>query len=527
MSPRFLRAGRWTLVPLLSVCLLLSSAPVAAGLRVQNTNLPYFATIPNGYFEDFPIGTVSSSSTISLVVSSNTPLSTALMTSAQFTSFNNSETDLSDSLYLVNASSAQDTLSEPIGTYYLVFYAYGRTANVYFNLESNPIDPYYYIPFLPPEPTGVASFGLYNASGNAVPYQVETSEIVGVGDISSMQAYNASASFYQSNISGATLQLNTVLVVNESDGAQQSYWIQNTPDFVTSASMVAFGDNIWNFSVSGILSNSSVTSSVGGAVYSFPDDGSTGYYYSYEGDNITYSFPLGMALLVQESVEPGVGVVVGLGAQLFQNGGGPVTPVEWFDNATISDPLVQSAYFFVSGSQTTPDGLYYDTELVFAGENNGEATDFTQMSSSLGLFFENATTSALQSFPSLFTFGGDTSEAADNLQVTYSGNGFAQVSTGTPDYVYLGPASGTISFPLSALNTTTTTASSQSSAASSATQTVTSTTTSQSSSSTSSSTSIAISPWYAAVALVTASAVALMLGLSSRARVKRVSSIVR
>ncbi len=475
MSARYSRAGRWSLIPILSVCLLLSSAPVAAGLRVQNANLPYFQTIYNGYYYSFPIITVSSSSTVSIVVSSDTPLSTALMTSAQFASFNASETDLSDSLYLVNASSAQDTLKEPIGTYYLVLYAYGSTANVYYNLESNPINPYYYIPFLPPEPTGIASFGLYNTSGNAVPYQVETNEIVGVGDISAMQAYNATASSDQSNISGATLQLNTVLVVNESNGAQQSYWIQNTPDFVTSASVVAFGDNIWNFSVSGVLSNSTVTSTVGGIVSSFTEDGSTGYYYSYEANNMTYSYPLGIALLEQETMDPGVGVVVGLGAQLFENGGGAVTPVEWFDNATISDPLVQTAYFLVSGSQTTPDGLYYDAELVFAGENNGEATDFTQMSSTLGLFYENSTTSTLQSFPSLFTFGGDTSEAADNLQVSYSGNGFAQVGTGTPNYVYLGQASGTISFPLSAFNSTLTTTASQSTPSSSVTQTTTST----------------------------------------------------
>jgi hypothetical protein len=526
MSHRFSRAGRWSLIPLLTVCLLLSSAPVAAGLRVQNTNLPYFDSISNGNYDYFPITTVSSSSTVSFVVSSNTPLSTALMNSAQFTSFNDYETDLSDSLYLVNASSAQDTLKEPTGTYYLVFYAYGSTANVYFNLESNPVDPYYYIPLLPPEPTGIASFGLYNASGNAVPYQVETSEVVGIGDVSAMQAYNATASSDQSNISGATLQLNTVLVVNESNGGQQSYWIQNTPDFVTSAPTVAFGDNIWNFSVSGILSNSTVTSTVGGAVYTFPDDGTTGYYYSYEANNMTYSYPLGIALLAQESVDPGVGVVVDLGAQLFQNGGGTVTPVEWFDNATISDPLVQSAYFFVSGSQTAPDGLYYDTELVFAGENNGEATDFTQMSSSLGLFFDNATSGMLQSFPSLYTFGGDTSESADNLQVSYSGNGFAQISTGTPNYVYLGPASGTISFPLSTLNSTTTATSSQSSSSSSVTQTTTAPTTSVQSSSGSSSASIAITPSYVAVASLTASAMALVLGLGSRARTKRTPSVL-
>lgn len=508
------------LLPLLAVLLLLASAPVASGLRTQNTNLPYSESIPSGYYDYYSITTVSSSSTVSFVVSSNTPVSTALMTSSQFYSFNTTATtDLSDSLYLENASSAQGNLHEPIGTYYLVLYAYGSNANVYYNLVSYPIDPYYYLPLTSPQPTGIASFGLYNESGSAVPYQVETDEVVGVGDVTALQAYNATAGSDQSNISGATLQLNTVLLVNETNGNQQSYWIQNTPDFVTSANTVAFGDNIWNFSVSGVLSNSTITSSNGPDVYTFPNDGSTGYYYSYEANNITYALPLGIALLANETVESGTGVLVQLGAQLFENGGLAVTPIEWFDNATISDPLVQSAYFFVSGNQTTPDGLYYDTELVFAGENNGEATDFTQMSSSLGIFFDNSTTGKLQSFPSLYSFGGDTSEAADNLQVAYSGNGFAQISTGTPNYVYLGPASGSISFPLSAFSNSTT--STQSSSTSSVTQPLTSTTVSQSSSSSS---SIALSAPSIGVVFIAATTAALLLAYGSRLRDKRASA---
>ncbi len=510
------QAPSLALLPLFAVLLLLASAPVASGLRTQNTNLPYSASIPSGYYEYYSIVTVSSSSTVSFVVSSNTPVSTALMTSSQFYTFNTTATtDLSDSLYIVNSSSAQETLNAPTGTYYLVLYAYGSNANVYYNLVSNPIDPYYYVPLTPPQPTGIASFGLYNESGNGVPYQVQTDEVVGVGEITALQAYNATAGSDQSNISGATLQLNTVLLVNETNGNQQSYWIQNTPDFVTSVDTVAFGDNIWNFSVSGVLSNSTITSSNGPDVYTFPNDGSTGYYYSYEANNMTYALPLGIALLANETVETGTGVLVQLGAQLFENGGLPITPVEWFDNATISDPLVQTAYFFVSGNQTTPDGLYYDTELVFAGENNGEATDFTQMSSSLGLFFDNSTTGTLQSFPSLYTFGGDTSEAADNLQVSYSGNGFAQITTGTPNYAYLGQASGTISFPLSAFANSTSTSSQSSSS-------VTQSSTTQSSSSSSS--SISLSAPSIGVLFVAATTAALMLGYGSRVRNKRASA---
>ena len=134
--------------------------------------------------------------------------------------------------------------------------------------------------------------------------------------------------------------------------------------------------------------------------------------------------------------------VIDQGAQANQES------MDWFDNVTIHDSSVQSAYFLTSGNDTTPDGLFYDSELVFGGDANGEATSFTSMNSTLGLFYTNGTTSsALTAFPSYFSFGGDTQEAADNLHTTYSGNGIVHLSVGTPNYDYLGTATGSFSLP--------------------------------------------------------------------------------
>jgi len=105
---------------------------------------------------------------------------------------------------------------------------------------------------------------------------------------------------------------------------------------------------------------------------------------------------------------------------------------------------VQSAYYYVDGNDSTPIGTYYDAELVFGGEGNAEATNFTQMNATLGLYYFNSSSSQITPFPSYYSFGGDTGESADNLEVAYLGNGTAQIAVGTPNYAYLGTASSTV-----------------------------------------------------------------------------------
>ena len=402
-----------TACPALSILFLVSllAAAVSPGFvthRAPALPLEFQVGIPDTYFQNIPIDTAANTNTIVFDVGSNVTIATAFMSSLQFSSFNSTESHIASSIFINNGTASQDTVHVAKGEYFLVFYAYDGNANVTFNYDVYPNSPFMGGPLQAPQPSGVATFGLSYEAGNVIPYSVAAHEVVGVADISSLLAHNSTARLANSTVSGATLQLNSVLVVNETGGSQQVYWAQNTPDFVTSASRLAFGDNVWNYSVSGLLSNATITSPNGGYAYASSQSGSEQYNYAFELSNSSYALPLDLALAMNETVAPGQGVVVQMGAQVLRNGSDLATPMDWFDNVTIHDPTVQSAYFYVSGNNTTPEGTFYDTEFVFGGENDGEATNFTQMSATMQLFFDNSTDRALNYFPSYYSFGQDT-----------------------------------------------------------------------------------------------------------------------
>lgn len=507
------------------IVLLLLSFSATATTSDSQLSLLYQQVVPGGYYVWYPIYTAAASNWITISAASNVSISTALMSSSQFSSFNSSSTtEISDSLYLQNGTSVQHSLQVSMGDFYLVFFVPQGSANVSYNYVVDPNSPYQYGPLPSPEPTGIASFGLFNDSGMVTPYSVESSEVVGVADISSMQAYNGTSSSVNASMTDAGIQLNSILVVNETGGSQQVYWVQNTPTFDTGASLIAYGDNVWNFSVSGFLSNSTITSPVGYAS-TYVQYGVTQYYYSYEASNSTYAMPLRVALLINETATPGQGVLVQFGTQIFGSGTEAATPADWFDNVTIHDPTVQTAYFSVNGNATTPIGTYYDTEFVFGGEDNGEATSFTSLGATLGLFYDNASSGLLTSFPSYYSFGQDTAESADNLQVSFSGDGFVQVSVGTPNYAYLGTSSGSYTLTQAAGGSSSSSSSSSTSTSSatsqSASPTSSSYSTSSSSSSSTSSTSSSIPLSYLVLVAATAS---IILSGAVWVRVRRTAS---
>jgi thermopsin len=379
-------------------------------------------------------------------LTSNASVSTAFMTLVQFQDFNNSNGLLSNSITYQNGTESDQTLRVTVGSYDVLVYAYGKTANASLDLTVLPNNPLSFGPPTPPEPSGIVSYGLTNQSGIDAPYAIASTDVIGAASISAINAYNSTAESVGQNPSGATLQLNSVLVVDEKGGGTQTYWCQNTPDFVTSASQVALADNVWNYSASGFLSNDSITSEGGGGyVSTFQQNGTTEYYYAYGESNSSYSLPLGLVLLINATAEPGTGVLVQFGEWLTGHTSGVRPGTDWFDNVTIHDPAATGAYFFTAGNYTTSLGTFYDTELVFGGEGGGEATNFTRLGANLGLFYANSTSDRMNVFPSYFSFGLDTAEAADNLMVRYLGNGSANVSVGAPSYGYLGAASGDFS----------------------------------------------------------------------------------
>jgi len=411
----------------------------------QSSEVPFI--LPPGYYVYFPVDAFLNTTLVQYSLASNSSVSTAFMTSAQFQDFNSSNGLVSNSITYQNGTSSDRTLRVAVGSYDVLVYAYGMTANASLDLAVFPNNPLSFGRLAAPEPSGIASYGITNQSGVDAPYAIASTDVIGVASISSISAHNSTAESAGVNPSGASLQLNSVLAVDEKGGETQVYWCQDAPDFVTSASQVALSDNVWNYSASGFLSNDSITSEGGGGyVSTFQQNGMTEYYYAYGESNSSYTLPLMMVLMINATAEPGIGVLVQFGSWMTGNILGTGSDTDWFDNVTIHDPDATRAYFFTAGNYTTPLDTFYDTELVFGGEAGGEATSFTQLGADLGLFYANGTSNRISAFPSYFSFGSDTAESADNLMVTYLGNGIASVSVGTPNYDYLGAASGNFSF---------------------------------------------------------------------------------
>ncbi|MDA4123151.1 MAG: thermopsin family protease [Thaumarchaeota archaeon] len=306
----------------------------------------------------------------------------------------------------------------------------------YVYVEYNII-PAYVNPFIlnfgSPSPTGIAAYGLYNNSGTIQPYKVDSSSIVGYAQVSALSVLDNKSGTHQ-----ASLQLNTVLQVNNTDGALFTYWPQNVLAFLTNESSVTYRNNVLNTTGDNAqLTNQSIvgTGTVGGIV----NNGVPQTYYGNYNSNYTYTYTLPQAwvLYMNETVEKGTGILIQMGVRALD--GQTPTRITWFDEITIEDPNVAAADFVVDGRNYTPAGSatligsYYDAELVFGGGGGGQAATLLAMKANLALFYLNPSTGNLTAFPSLYTFGDDTAEAVYNAQVT-NGDGSAAVGAGTPVY---------------------------------------------------------------------------------------------
>jgi hypothetical protein len=297
------------------------------------------------------------------------------------------------------------------------------TVNVSYALT--PVSVYYDRSSLP-APIGIADYGVYNISGTLRASMVNYTEAIGYATIYSISAFNATPP-EDTNRSGASLQLNAVLQVNTNNDSYQ-FWLQNVIDFITSTKEYSIGDNIWNVtSNTSYLTNASISG--GGAVYYYKDGN---FYYGYSTSYNNYTFPFSQILYIKFYNISRQGVTISFG---YNNG----TGIQWYDNATINVSSVRSAYLLVDGYNLTNGQFYYDLELVFGGQSNGEYTYFNSMNASLGLqiVLRNGT---IVTPNSLYTFGSDTEESADNLMVLFQNNS-AWVLTGNNNFYAVGNAS--------------------------------------------------------------------------------------
>ena len=337
-------------------------------------------------------------------------------------------------------------------------------ADVYFeyNLTMPNINPYYFIladkalnsifgpgacitaqcPYTS-APMGVASFGLYNASGTVSPYPqpVETTALIGATLINAIQT-NVTCPYSPCN--DASNQLNGELVVINNDGNRYVYWTQNAVVFATHDKQAAFWDDVNNQTGDySTLTNASITSPDG-------DFASGGYFgiqnnpqYMQNGWR-SYTLPLQYSLGMSETAVPGVGIVMNMSNDVIN--GLPQTGLVTFDQITIHDPNVQTAYFYVSGTEYTPSGLvggksFFDAENIFGGGGGGAAANFVAFSARVNVGYIDANTQNFAVFPSGYSFGQDTGESATNLRAAYVGNGTVALGIGASNWQYIYPGS--------------------------------------------------------------------------------------
>ena len=287
--------------------------------------------------------------------------------------------------------------------------------------------------------------GFTTIQATSHPTKSTTSSVVGFADISQLTAVDNGT-----NSPLASLQENTVLQVNNTDGASFTYWPQNVLAFDTSTPSVTYRDNVLNVTGDNAqLTNQSIigVGTVGGII----NGGIPQTYYGNYNSNYTYTYtlPQTWVLYTNETVEQGHGVLIQMGVRALD--GSTPNKITWFDKIMIEDPNVATAAFIVDGKSYTPAGAelpigtYYDAELVFGGGAGGKAAHF-QVNAKLALFYLDQT---LKPFPSLYTFGDDTAEAAYNIVVS-NGNDVATATSGTP---YFGILSNDFNASLTSLET--------------------------------------------------------------------------
>ena len=107
----------------------------------------------------------------------------------------------------------------------------------------------------------------------------------------------------------------------------------------------------------------------------------------------------------------------------------------FYDNVTIPNlnnySILVTPYYYTPSTLTNESNNYYDAELIFGGEFNGENTTFSYMNATLNLYYDKG--GILEKFPSYYSFGRDTEEGVYNLNTTIlNGTGYVRIGALDP-----------------------------------------------------------------------------------------------
>ncbi|MDG6961833.1 MAG: thermopsin family protease [Nitrososphaerota archaeon] len=276
-----------------------------------------------------------------------------------------------------------------------------------------------------PAPTGIADYGILNDSGTVTAYTEAATAVTGTAVIDSLQSTIPNPP-QGSSPNGAGLQLNVVMQVNTT-ASSYDYWLQNTVTFYTNNDTFYYVSNVWNYSSPTASMIANDTAGLG----SISPSGNQSFY-GYATNETGYTLPLALEIPINVSYS-GDAVRASFSYLQAQGGASLAGTPSRYDMVTITEPQqVLSAVILVTGKEYTPSQNYFDSELDFGGDANGANATFTAMQAVLNMSYL-LTDGRTALPPSVYGFGGDTAEAATNLQTSRVGGEFV-VTIGTEDF---------------------------------------------------------------------------------------------
>lgn len=297
-----------------------------------------------------------------------------------------------------------------------------------------------------PAPMGIADYGL----GSTGPYAYNTTHFLGQVSLNSMPNVTdpasegmiipgANAVGFVGSVYEFGIQLNTVLTnVSLPNGVNNEYWTQNVVDINDTG--IHFVDDIYNVSSMGFGISPGTTFLSDGCA-SQPSTTAMlsvmGGMYQCVGTTIPIKptdFPLTLQFYNNASVTGGGNDQIIFGYNFVGANGFHSTGIE--ANPTFTGKAVPASPigFEVSGKYSTPAGLYYDSELTFAGQIGGTNAVFRSLNGSVQLEYSNQFSGGWKNVPSAYDAGGNTAESATGISEYWPSSGTVDISAG-PSFI--------------------------------------------------------------------------------------------
>ena len=298
-----------------------------------------------------------------------------------------------------------------------------------------------------PAPMGISDLGL----GSNGPYAYNTSHVLGQITFNAPPNATGPASYTVINPGGANLgevgsvyefgiQLNTVVSNVTLPGvADGVFWTQNVINFNDTG--IHFVDDIFNASAGGGFyitpgttflpggcptANISLMLSVYGGVYQCV------------GGTIPISpadYPLTIQLYNNATVAPNGNDQIVFGYNFVGANGFHFTGVESNPVFTAPANFANPVGFQVNGKESSPAGIFYDSELTFCGQIGGDNALFTSLNGSMSLEYSNVSAGGWKNVPSAYDFGTDTGETSAGIAGYWTASHVEEINAG-PSFLY-------------------------------------------------------------------------------------------